>query len=75
MSLVADLDITRNQLANLQLSSPVPNKTAGQKAVALDVASLKTYLLSNGYTAAQLNAMTKNDLVYAARQVPGFAAL
>lgn len=38
-----------------------------------DRGSLETYLLSHGYAQAQLNSMTINDLVYAAKrsQDPG----
>lgn len=32
-----------------------------------DVANMETYLLANGYTAAQLRVMTQNDKVYAMR--------
>lgn len=32
------------------------------------VESLETHLLANGYTQAQLNKMTKNDMLFAARK-------
>lgn len=64
---MADLDITKNHMANARLSSSLPI-SVGQKSVAYDIARMKFVLAGAGYTAAQLNAMTKNDLIFATRQ-------
>lgn len=35
--------------------------------------SLETHLLANGYTQAKLNAMSKNDMIFAARKTVSLA--
>lgn len=47
-------------------SSNVVN--AADFAVFQNIATMDTYLLTQGYTQAQLDIMTKNDKVYATRQ-------
>lgn len=37
-------------------------------AIMQNIGTMTTYLLANGYTAAQLKQMTKNDLVYACKK-------
>lgn len=65
----AGRDITSNNASNQKI-----NLKAGQTispanlAIFQDIASLRTYLLTQGYTDAQLDKMLKNDLIYAARK-------
>lgn len=42
--------------------------SAAEAGEIITVATLKTYLLANGYTAAQLALMNENDMLFAWRQ-------
>lgn len=66
---MADLDITDNAAGTTRVvrKSGVTH-TDLQHTNMRSISKLKTYLLANGYTAAQLTAMTKNDMIYAYRQ-------
>lgn len=72
---MADLDITQSMLGNHAVTlkgSQIP-VSAVNDARFQTIATLKTYLEANGYTAAQTAVMSKNDLIFAARHVVGSA--
>lgn len=67
--MAAGRDITSNTLG-----SKAVNLKAGQTispanyAIFQSIATLRTYLATQGYTAAQLDTMLKTDLIFAARK-------
>lgn len=72
---MADLDITQNNFSHTGITTDASKSiTAGKSAVFQNISTLKTYLLTQGYTAAQLMIMNKNDLIYAARIKQGLTS-
>jgi hypothetical protein len=69
---MADRDITNNNASatGLALKSSQTISTTNH-AVFQTIATMKTYLTGQGYTAAQLQIMSKNDMIYACRQKMG----
>lgn len=63
----------RDNTTNVAGGAVLPLKK-NQVVAAADLAkfqsidSLETYLLTQGYTQAKLNAMTKNDMIFATRK-------
>lgn len=69
---MADLDITQDNASNAHLSLIDPLVwSAGQHTILQSIGTMNTYLLANGYTAAQINYMTKNDMLKACREKIG----
>lgn len=65
---MADKDITDNVAGSTRIVLKNGQSiTDAQRTAMRSVSTLKTYLLANGYTAAQLTAMSKNDMIYAYR--------
>lgn len=65
---MADLDITDNVAGPTRIVLKKGQAiTDAQRTAMRSISTLKTYLLANGYTAAQLTAMSKNDMLYAYR--------
>ena len=69
---MADRDITSNQLGPTRVVLKAGQTiSTGNHSIFQDIGTLKTYLHANGYTAARTAIMTKNDLVFAAREKLG----
>lgn len=69
---MADLDLTKNSsmVADIRNGRGTPGTTFGTPLNYDSVTTLKTRLAAisgTSYTAARLNSMTKNDLIYALR--------
>lgn len=65
---MADLDITSNNLGGTRINLKQGQTiSAPNAAIFQSIDTLDTYLLANGYTAASLAPLGKQDKVFAAR--------
>jgi len=69
---MVNLDISQNNLSNQTIAqdSQTNSFSAKRNYHAQNVQTMAAILLTNGYTQARIDRMTKNDLIYAFRLIP-----
>jgi hypothetical protein len=69
---MVNLDISQNNLSNQTIAQDSQTSSFSAKRAyhAQNVQTMAAVLLANGYSQARIDAMTKNDLIYAFRLIP-----